>query len=118
MTNRVGRKGGLDSMRLPEFEALARVGLRSNGRIYSNRRIFVDSNSIRIYIYRFEVRSNFFTNIRRIFDGSTNPRDFTYILVSSTVFKYILIFLKLFRHQGYQTRDSLPHLNLTNLQST
>jgi hypothetical protein len=25
MTNRVGRKGGLDSMRLPEFEALARV---------------------------------------------------------------------------------------------
>jgi hypothetical protein len=37
------------------------LGLRSNRRIYS----------IRTYIHKFEVRSNFFSKVRRIFDEPT-----------------------------------------------
>jgi hypothetical protein len=47
-----------------------RVGLRSEGRINSTRRIFVEFSSDRIYIYIIRSSSNFFTDIRRIFDES------------------------------------------------
>jgi hypothetical protein len=47
------------------------LGLRSNRRIYSIRRIFDDSNSIGTCIYKFEVRSNFFSKVRQLFDEPT-----------------------------------------------
>jgi hypothetical protein len=55
------------------------LGLRSNGRIYSIRRTFVESNSNRIYIYK--VRSSIELFIEGSIEYSTirsNPRDFDY----------------------------------------
>ena len=57
----------------PDVDLETRLGLRSEGRISSTRRIFVEFSSDRTYIYIIRSSSNFFREIRRIFDEfSTN----------------------------------------------
>ena len=57
------------------------VGLHSEGRINSTRRIFVEFSSDRTYIYIIRSSLNFFTDIRRIFDESHVILDFCMIVI-------------------------------------
>jgi len=68
------------------------VGLRSEGRISSTRRIFVEFSSDRTYIYIIRSSSNFFREIRRIFDEFHVTSEFLYSHLIGNISDFLVIF--------------------------